>query len=123
TLIEKGSEFTGYDHTSGSAQITKYRKVKTKNKFVFQLVLDKTPFYAESGGQVGDTGVFIFGNEEINVIDTKKENDLIIHFTETIPEAFGGTLEVRVDEPRRREIRNHHTATHLLHAALRSVLG
>jgi len=87
------------------------------------LVLDKTPFYAESGGQVGDIGTIETANEKIAVIDTKKENELIVHYTESIPSTLSGTVYVSVNESKRRQTMNNHSATHLLHAALRQVLG
>lgn len=117
------TEFIGYEHLSAEAKIVKYRKVKQKNKELFQLVLDKTPFYAESGGQVGDTGVLETANEKIQVIDTKKENELIVHYSETLPENLTATYFVSVNESKRRQTMNNHSATHLLHAALRQVLG
>lgn len=117
------TEFTGYEQVSGEAIIVKYRKVKQKNKNFYQLVLDKTPFYAESGGQVGDIGTIETANEKIAVIDTKKENELIVHYTESIPSTLSGTVYVSVDETKRRQTMSNHSATHLLHAALRQVLG
>lgn len=117
------TEFTGYEQLSGEATIVKYRKVKQKNKNFYQLVLDKTPFYAESGGQVGDIGTIETANEKIAVIDTKKENELIVHYTESIPSTLSGTVYVSVNESKRRQTMNNHSATHLLHAALRQVLG
>lgn len=117
------TEFIGYENLSVEARIVKYRKVKQKNKELFQLVLDKTPFYAESGGQVGDTGVFETANERISIIDTKKENELIVHYTETLPENVEAKFHVSVNESQRRQTMNNHSATHLLHAALRQVLG
>jgi len=117
------TEFIGYEYFSTEAKIVKYRKVKQKNKELFQIVLDKTPFYAESGGQVGDTGVLETVNEKIAVIDTKKENELIVHYSETLPENLAATYFVSVNESKRRQTMNNHSATHLLHAALRQVLG
>jgi alanyl-tRNA synthetase len=90
---------------------------------MYQLVLDKTPFYAESGGQVGDTGIITIGGEDINVVSTKKENDLIVHAVLKIPEKITSKVTARVDVDRRKQIALHHTGTHLLHAALRTVLG
>ncbi len=120
---EGKSEFIGYDQLTATSRIIKFRKVKQKNKELFHLVLDKTPFYAESGGQVGDTGVIESANEKVFVIDTKKENDLIIHLTESLPEKLEGEFFVAVNESKRRRSMNNHSATHLLHAALRQVLG
>ena len=117
-------EFTGYTETETIAHIIKYRKVKAKGKEQFQLVLDKTPFYAESGGQVGDTGDLIFPDGEIiPVTDTKKENGLIVHFVDQMPEDPSDVLTAYVDPERRLNIENNHSATHLLHAALKEVLG
>lgn len=117
------TDFVGYEHLQAEARIVKYRKVKQKNKEFFQLVLDKTPFYAESGGQVGDTGFIQSANEKIIVTDTKKENELIVHYTESIPANLAGSFLVQVHESKRRQTMNNHSATHLLHAALRQVLG
>ncbi len=116
-------EFVGYDSLEAKASVLKYRRVKAKGKESYQLVLDRTPFYAESGGQVGDTGELLFADESIQVIDTKKENNLIIHFTETLPEDIGSGVLARVDAGKRIATTMHHSATHLLHAALRQVLG
>src|SRR5204862_1910223 len=96
---------------------------KAKGKESYQLVLDNTPFYAESGGQVGDTGILVVDGEELPVNDTKKENNLIVHFTDTIPADLSGEIMAKVDVERRKNIVAHHSATHLLHAALRKVLG
>ena len=116
--------FTGYTETETIAHIIKYRKVKAKGKEQFQLVLDKTPFYAESGGQVGDTGDLIFPDGEIiPVTDTKKENGLIVHYVDQLPEDPADVLTAYVDPERRLNIENNHSATHLLHAALKDVLG
>ena len=101
----------------------RYRKVKSKGKEGYQLVLEATPFYAESGGQVGDTGTLQFAGEEIEVYDTKKENNLIIHFTDRLPFAIEGEVLAKVNLPVRKSTEAHHSATHLLHAALRKVLG
>lgn len=123
---EDNVEFTGYTETETIAHIIKYRKVKAKGKEQFQLVLDKTPFYAESGGQVGDIGELIFPDGEIiPVTDTKKENGLIVHFVDTLPEseAIEDALTAMVDVDKRRATNNNHSATHLLHAALKQVLG
>jgi alanyl-tRNA synthetase len=123
-LSEDGStSFVGYDHTQAEAKVLKYRKVTAKGKTSFQLVLTKTPFYAESGGQVGDTGTLFFEGEEVAVVDTKKENDLIIHFVEKLPINITAVVDARIDAARRGRTAVHHSATHLLHAALRKVLG
>jgi alanyl-tRNA synthetase len=123
-LHENGmNDFVGYDSLEIKSKVTKYRKVKAKGKEAYQLVLEVTPFYAESGGQVGDTGVLDFGGEEIAVTDTKKENNLIIHFTETLPADIKAVVIAKVDHHKRQSTAVHHSATHLLHAALRQVLG
>lgn len=120
---DKKTEFIGYENLESEIRIVKYRKVKQKNTELFQLVFDKTPFYAESGGQVGDTGVIESVNEKITIIDTKKENDLIVHWAERLPESISASFFARVDSHKRSLTMNNHSATHLLHAALRSVLG
>ncbi|MBX2932976.1 MAG: alanine--tRNA ligase [Ferruginibacter sp.] len=117
------SVFVGYHTLETKAHIVKYRKVSGKGKKLYQLVLNQTPFYAESGGQVGDTGTLTIGNTETKIIDTKKENDLIIHFAEKIPDDVSGEVIAMVDAERRNRIALHHSVTHLMHAALRKVLG
>jgi alanyl-tRNA synthetase len=118
-----GKGFIGYDNLEAKSKVVRYRKTTSKGKKIFQLVLDTTPFYAESGGQVGDTGFLLFGDEEIPVINTKKENDLIIHFTEELPVNIEAEVVAKVDAPKRKNTEIHHSATHLMHAALRKVLG
>ncbi|MEX1239189.1 MAG: alanine--tRNA ligase, partial [Cyclobacteriaceae bacterium] len=120
---DEKTEFIGYDHLSSIVRIVKYRKVKQKNKELFQLVFDKTPFYAESGGQVGDTGYIESNGEKIPIIDTKKENELIIHLTESLPADVEKNFNAVVDAGKRISTMNNHSATHLMHAALRQVLG
>ncbi len=105
------------------SKVSKYRKVVTKGKDAYQIILDNTPFYAESGGQVGDTGMLSFDGEEIIVRDTKKENNLIIHFIDQLPVNISAIASAKVDKERRKKITVHHSATHLMHAALRKVLG
>lgn len=124
-ILKEGnaSEFLGYSQLQATAHIVKYRRVSAKGKVAYQIVLDQTPFYAESGGQVGDTGQLIFPNERINILDTKKEDGMIIHFAETLPETPTAPIHAVVNEERRAAIAVHHSATHLLHAALRQVLG
>jgi alanyl-tRNA synthetase len=117
------TEFVGYDFLESEASLIKYRLIKQKNKELVQLVFDKTPFYAESGGQVGDTGTATVGNTTIRIIDTKKENELIVHFAESLPPSLDGPWSLKVDPRKRRSSMNNHSATHLLHAALRQVLG
>ncbi|WP_462263337.1 alanine--tRNA ligase [Ferruginibacter sp.] len=117
------SKFVGYDSLETKSKVVKYRKVSGKGKELFQIVLDTTPFYAESGGQVGDSGTLTIHGSPLTIIDTKKENDLIIHFAETIPADLSGEVVAKVDAVRRKEITVHHSVTHLMHAALRSILG
>ncbi len=124
TIHENGSsKFVGYDTYETESKVLRYRKTKTQGKEIYQLILDTTPFYAESGGQVGDTGVLIFGEEKIPVVNTKKENDLIIHFVEKLPENIEAKIIAKIDIDKRKKTAVHHSATHLLHAALRKVLG
>ena len=124
TVLKEGSnKFVGYDSLEAKASVIKYRKVKAKGKELFQIVLDTTPFYAESGGQVGDKGILTIGNSPFTIIDTRKDNDLIIHFAESIPDDLSGEVVAKVDASKRKHTELHHSATHLLHAALRTVLG
>ncbi|MFZ1857450.1 MAG: alanine--tRNA ligase [Chitinophagaceae bacterium] len=123
-ILKDGSnKFVGYDSLEAKASVLKYRKVKAKGKELYQLVLDTTPFYAESGGQVGDRGVLTIDNSQFTIVDTKKDNDLIIHFAENIPADLSGEVLAKVDTAKRKNTELHHSATHLLHAALRNVLG
>ncbi len=115
--------FVGYTQNNISTQINKYRKVKAKGKEYYQIVLSETPFYAESGGQVGDTGKLIMNNQELIIHDTKKENDLIIHYSDTLPSNVEATVLASFDEEKRIFTTYNHSATHLMHAALRKVLG
>jgi alanyl-tRNA synthetase len=117
------SMFIGYDKLESDSTLLRYRKVTSKSEVMYQLVLDKTPFYAESGGQVGDIGIITIGGVDVNVVSTKKENDLIVHTVFTMPEKITSNVIARVDVERRKQITLHHTCTHLLHAALRTVLG
>ncbi|MBK6263569.1 alanine--tRNA ligase [Marivirga sp. S37H4] len=124
-IVQEGAdvEFIGYEQLEAEAKILRYRNVKSKNKNQVQLVLDRTPFYAESGGQVGDTGVLKVGEESIKVLDTKKENDLIVHLVDKVPQDLKASVIASIDIERRNKITYNHSATHLLHAALRQVLG
>ncbi len=115
--------FVGYETTESEVKIVKYRKQIIKKKEVFQLVFDNTPFYAESGGQVGDTGFIQYDEEKVVIFDTQKENNLIVHFSNTLPKNINETFVAVVNESRRNSICNNHSATHLLHWALRKVLG
>lgn len=123
TIRVGDSTFVGYDHTSCETTILRYRKVKQKNQEYFQLVLSNTPFYAEMGGQVGDSGVLVSEKGTIEVIDTKKENNLAVHLTNKIPEDLTETFIATINTEKRKATECNHTATHLLHEALRQVLG
>jgi alanyl-tRNA synthetase len=120
---DETTEFIGYDHTSAEVRIIKYRKVSQKQKDFFQLVLNQTPFYPEGGGQVGDKGILRNDTSTISIFDTKKENNLIIHLTEKIPAELSGVFTAKIDVEKRQLSADNHSATHLLHHALRSVLG
>src|SRR5690606_10097498 len=113
----------GYDDLLIKTRVSRYRKIKTKDKVQYQVVLESTPFYAESGGQVGDSGILTFGKESVYVTDTKKENALIVHLIDKLPAAIGGEVLARVDFEKRLNTSYNHSATHLLHAALKEVLG
>jgi alanyl-tRNA synthetase len=115
--------FVGYDHLETSVKIVRYRTIQEKGKSIYQLVLDQTPFYAEGGGQIGDTGKLITAEEEIVILDTQKENELMIHYAQTLPKNLQATFHAVVDTERRQLIANNHSTTHLLHAALKQVLG
>ncbi|MBR3478537.1 MAG: alanine--tRNA ligase [Bacteroidaceae bacterium] len=122
-LNEAESQFVGYDYTEYTCHILKYREVKQKKGVVYEVVLDQTPFYAEMGGEVGDTGVLVNENETINVVDTKKENGQSIHIVDKLPQDATAEFMACVDVDRRRAIEANHTCTHLLDEALREVLG
>ncbi len=115
--------FRGYDTLTTETEILQFRSVKEKKKKLFQLVLAETPFYAESGGQIGDKGTISNGVETLKVIDTQRENELIVHLVDKLPSDPYGTWKAEVFARRRNEIMANHTATHLMHAALRQVLG
>lgn len=117
------TEFVGYDTLNCDARIVKYRQLKSKGKQYYQLVLDKTPFYAESGGQVGDSGILESIHEKVIVTDTLKENNLTVHIVSQLPENLTATFTAKVNTEERFNTQNNHSATHLLHYALRKVLG
>ena len=117
------SEFVGYDYTEHPTHIIKYREVQQKKRKAYEVILDKTPFYGEMGGEVGDSGVLVSENEEIKVLDTKKENGVAIHIVDKLPSQPEAEFMACVDVERRRAIEANHTCTHLLDEALRQVLG
>ena len=124
TVLSEGEcEFVGYDYTEYNCHILKYREVKQKKGTVYEIVLDKTPFYAEMGGEVGDTGAIVSENETIAILDTKRENNLPIHIAEKLPEHPEAEFMACVDVEKRRACEANHTCTHLLDQALREVLG
>ena len=122
-IAEGESRFVGYDLAECDTTILRYRQTKQKNQTLYQIVLSETPFYSESGGQVGDTGVLICGDEKIEVIDTKKENNLPIHITKKLPSNPEATFHARVNIAKRKACAANHSCTHLLDQALREVLG
>jgi len=124
-ILRPGTQtvFLGYDILVSDSEVLRYRKVSQKGKTFFQIVLDQTPFYAESGGQTGDTGYLQFDSQKILVLDTKKENGIWYHLTSTLPSDIQQPLLAVVDQNRRDLIACNHTATHLMHAALRGILG
>ncbi|MEO5585356.1 MAG: alanine--tRNA ligase, partial [Flavobacteriales bacterium] len=122
-LAQGTTEFVGYDELSTEARILRYRKVKDKAGDRYQVVLDRTPFYPEGGGQIGDQGWLVQGGTKVAVLDTRRENQLIVHFTAELPGDVSAPFTAEVDEHRRKLTRRNHSATHLLHHALRKVLG
>ena len=125
-ILKKGkrqTSFIGYEEDNSLSQILMYREVKDDENTNFHLVFDRTPFYPESGGQVGDKGVIYDGNEKIKVLDTFKENDLLIHLAEKLPSSLDDKIKIEIDKNRREFISKNHSATHLLHSALRDTLG
>ena len=123
TVREGDSVFVGYDFTEADTEILRYRKVKQKNQEFYQVVLSQTPFYAEMGGQVGDSGTLKSDNGTIEIIDTKKENNLAVHIISKLPEDVTETFTATIDIEKRKATECNHSATHLLHEALREVLG
>ena len=123
TLKEGECKFVGYDLFECEAEILRYRQIKHKNKVLYQIVLDQTPFYAEMGGQVGDTGWLIADDEKIDVIDTKRENNLPVHLVAKLPKDVTATFTAKINVKKRIQCECNHSATHLLHEALREVLG
>ena len=116
--------FVGYDQTENEVKITRIRKVDSKKDgILYQIVLDNTPFYPEGGGQVGDKGILVSANETIDIIDTKKENNLILHFAKQLPENVNATFTAKVNTDLRTSTSKNHSATHLMHLALRTILG
>ena len=123
-MREGETQFVGYDEISTAAHILRYRKVKQKNDEYYQIVLDRTPFYAEMGGQVGDSGQLTDTNgNKIEIFDTKRENNLAVHLARRLPDEVNDTFTAKVDADKRYATESNHTATHLLHEALREVLG
>lgn len=122
-LKEGEQEFFGYDFTECETEILRYRKVKQKNNEFYQIVLNRTPFYAEMGGQVGDSGWLITDDEEIEILDTKRENNLAVHISKKLPKDITAVFIARINTKNRTATECNHTATHLLHEALRKVLG
>ena len=122
-LKEGDPEFLGYDFTECETEILRYRKVKQKNNEYYQIVLSRTPFYAEMGGQVGDSGWLIHDNEKIEITDTKRENNLAVHISKKLPQDTTATFTARINTENRTATECNHTATHLLHEGLREILG
>jgi alanyl-tRNA synthetase len=122
-LKDSSENFVGYSDYCINTKISRFRTVSEKNKVSFHIVLDKTPFYAESGGQIGDTGLLLSKDSKIRIIDTKKENNLIYHIVDSIPNNINLEFQAEIDVERRKSISRNHSATHLLHAELRNLLG
>ncbi|MCH5217055.1 MAG: alanine--tRNA ligase [Muribaculaceae bacterium] len=123
-LSEGEEKFVGYDRTEADTKVLRYRRVKQKGNTFYQIILAETPFYAEMGGQVGDRGTLTFpSGKEINIYDTKRENNVSVHLTKEIPEDLTGTVHAKIDREARDASSANHSATHLLHEALREILG
>ncbi len=116
-------EFIGYDEATSACEIVKYRKIKKGNKEQFQIVLSRTPFYAESGGQIGDTGTLEADGDKVFITDTQKENNLIVHYADALPKNLEATFIATINTGRRSSITKNHSATHLIHSALKQILG
>ncbi len=122
-LREGEKEFVGYDLDEVEAQILRYRRIRQKNQEYYQIILDRTPFYAEMGGQVGDRGVLVSEDETVEIFDTKRENGIGVHLTKKMPANPDAVFVAKINKEIRRAVSANHTATHLLHEALREVLG
>ena len=122
-LEDDKEEFVGYDYLESDVKITRYREIEEKGKKRYQLVLNLTPFYPEGGGQVGDTGVLEIAGEKVFIKNTVKENDLILHIVEELPQHLNSIFKAKVNSEKRKLSANNHSATHLMHAALKQVLG
>ena len=122
-MSDSAEEFLGYDHSELQVKITRYRKISEKGKESYQLVFNNTPFYPEGGGQVGDTGKIVMGDEVIEIFNTKKENNVILHYCEAVPQQVDAEFTATVDGAKRHDTACNHSGTHLLHQALRAVLG
>jgi alanyl-tRNA synthetase len=122
-LEDDQQDFVGYDFLDANVKIARYREVQTKGKKQYQLIFNLTPFYAESGGQVGDTGIITSGDDRVEILDTRKEHGVTVHFADKLPNDLEATFKAEVNGGKRISTMRNHTATHLLHAALRSVLG
>ena len=119
---DANEDFVGYETYQVKTRISRYRIIENKKKIKYQIVLDKTPFYAESGGQVGDNGILDYNGNKIEIIDVKKENNLIYHITENLPKDLNESCEAKINIERRQSISRNHSATHLLHYQLRKNL-
>lgn len=122
-LKEGNPEFLGYDFTECETEILRYRKVKQKNNEFYQIVLSRTPFYAEMGGQVGDSGWLIYEDDKVEITDTKRENNLAVHLSKKLPQDVTATFTASINTKNRTATECNHTATHLLHEGLREILG